>query len=112
VPHAVVAKAFRLSPSWALTLIREFERKICEAANEERHHPTLAATRRLQEAGALPKPYFRGVFWLGDEPPKSWPVTLRRNKVRDAFFEMRDLALVSTSLRGGIVAKRKIGRSA
>jgi hypothetical protein len=82
VPHEAVAKAFRLSPSWARALIRAVESKICEAANEERHHPTLAATRRLQEAGALPKPYLRGVFWLGDEPPESWPVTLRRRKAR------------------------------
>lgn len=70
-----VARLFKSSPSWASVLIHEVETQICEAANMERHHPTLAATRRLQIARALPPPYGRGVFRLGETPPESWPLT-------------------------------------
>jgi hypothetical protein len=75
-----VARAFKSSDSWARVLIREVELKICEAANVERHHPTMTATLRLQAAGALPKPFERGAFELGEVPPESWPA--RRQGVR------------------------------
>jgi hypothetical protein len=73
--QAHVASVFRSSPSWARALIREVEVRVCDAANEERHHPTMAATLRLQAVGALPAPYVRGAFVLGYPPPESWPTT-------------------------------------
>ncbi len=76
--QAHVASAFRSSPSWARTLIREVEVRICAAANEERHHPTLAATVRLQAVSALPPRFERGTYELGEPPPESWPATTSR----------------------------------
>jgi hypothetical protein len=75
-----IGQLFESSPSWARTLIREVETKICEDANVERHNPTLAATRRLQAVGALPGRFERGAFELGEEPPESWPVTRSKEK--------------------------------
>ena len=74
---AAVARAFRLTVRY-----HEVETKICEAANAERHCPTMVATLRLQAAGALPRPFERGGFTLGEVPPESWPITARR-KTRD-----------------------------
>lgn len=76
--QAAVARAFRSSSSWTNTLIEEVETTICEAANAERHHPTMAATVRLQVAGALPRPYERGPFLFGDPPPENWPATVKK----------------------------------
>ena len=76
--QTVVARAFKSSSSWARTLIREVETRICTVANEERHCPTMAATLRLQAVGALPKPFERGTFKLGALPPESWPATTKR----------------------------------
>lgn len=78
--QVVVARAFRSSKTWAKTLNRDVARKICAAANEERHHPTMAATLRLQAAGALPKPFECGPFKLGELPPDNWPNTARKPK--------------------------------
>jgi len=78
--QAVVARAFRSSRTWTRTLNNEIERKICATANEERHHPTMAATLRLQAAGALPKPFERGAFKLGEPPPDNWPNTRQKPK--------------------------------
>ena len=73
VSRAEVARLFRSSPSWARAMIAAVESEICAAANRERHQPTLAATQRLQAAGALPKPFAQGAFRLGEEPPDDWP---------------------------------------
>lgn len=94
--QTVVARAFRLSQTWAKTLTRDVERRICEVANAERHHPTMAATLRLQTAGALPKSFERGAFRLGEVPPESWPVTTRQvRQSREGFLP---------ALNGGISA--------
>ena len=77
--QAAIARAFRTSPSWTRTLIAEIENQICDAANAERHCPTMVATQRLQAAGALPRPYERGAFELGELPPDNWPMTAIRN---------------------------------
>lgn len=73
--QAQIARAFKSSASWTRELIQEVEIKICEAANMERHRPTMAATLRLQAAGALPRPFERGAFALGNAPPENWPIT-------------------------------------
>jgi hypothetical protein len=73
VSRGDVARLFKSSPSWARHTIATVEKAVCEAANRERHQPTLAATQRLQAAGALPKPYEQGTFRLGEEPPDYWP---------------------------------------
>jgi hypothetical protein len=67
------ARLFQSRPK----MIRQVERAICEAANEERHNPTMAATLRLQAARALPQRFDRGSFELGTEPPDDWPNTRR-----------------------------------
>lgn len=72
---ANIARAFRRSVT-----AYDVEVKICEAANMERHHPTMAATLRLQAAGALPGRFTRGTFELGEAPPESWPVTRAPNR--------------------------------
>ena len=77
--QTVVGRHFRSSASWTKTLIHEVERKICEVANAERHWPTMAATQRLQAAGALPPQFDRGVFKLGEAPPDSWPGTAEKS---------------------------------
>jgi len=68
--YANVSRAFR-----STYLGHDVEQKICSTANDERHHPTMAATLRLQAAGALPKPYVQGSFTLGECPPDHWPHT-------------------------------------
>jgi hypothetical protein len=73
--YAAVARAFKSSSSWTRTLIREVEIKICEAANAERHNPTMPATLRLQAERALPGRFERSAFELGEMPPESWPAT-------------------------------------
>lgn len=73
--QAAVARAFKSSASWTRVLIDQVKTKICEAANAERHHPTMSATLRLQAAGALPPSFEPGPFELGDVPPDEWPVT-------------------------------------
>ena len=77
---SAIASAFRSSLTWTRALIYQVEAKIRAAANEERHHPTMAATQRLQAAGALPSSYARGTFVFGEEPPESWPITRPREK--------------------------------
>jgi len=72
---AAVARAFRLSAPW-----HEVESKICEAANAERHCPTMVATLRLQAAGALPKQFVPAAFELGELPPESWPITRAKDR--------------------------------
>ncbi len=80
--QTVISRAFRISKSSVQTWKSATERRICEVANEERHHPTMAATRRLQAAGALPKPFEPGAFKLGEVPPESWPLTRERKAPR------------------------------
>jgi hypothetical protein len=87
--HAAVARAFKSSPSWTGALIRDVTRKICLAANAERHYPTLAATRRLQAAGALPKPFEWEPFELGEVPPESWPVTREQEQAPKIVRNLR-----------------------
>lgn len=77
-----IASAFRSSRSWTLTLVAEIEKAICEAANVERHCPTMAATQRLQAVGALPPRFDRGSFALGEIPPDDWPATSSRRKIQ------------------------------
>ena len=83
--RAAVARAFRSSPSWTTTLIRDVEEAVCAAANAERHWPTMAATLRLHAAGALPPRFEKSTFVLGDLPPDSWPICPRhdRNEARE-----------------------------
>ncbi len=76
-PRSTVARAFRSSPEMVRIRSREVEQRICEVANAERHHPTMAATLRLQAAGALLAPFEQRAFELGTPPPESWPVTQR-----------------------------------
>jgi hypothetical protein len=78
--QAIVGRHFRSSASWTRTLIHEVECKICEAANAERHWPTMVATQRLQAVGALPPQFDRGVFELGEAPPESWPITVAKSR--------------------------------
>lgn len=80
--QTIVGRHFRSSASWTRTLIHEVERKICEAANAERHWPTMVATQRLQAVGALPPSFDRGVFELGEVPPENWPVTAEKSPKR------------------------------
>ena len=49
--QAEVARHFNASRSGTRDLIREVKTAIVEAANAERHHPTLKATLRLQVYG-------------------------------------------------------------
>ena len=76
--QTIVGRCFRSSASWTRTLVHEVERKICAAANAERHWPTMVATQRLQAVGALPPSFVRGVIELGEAPPESWPVTAKK----------------------------------
>lgn len=80
--QTVVGRHFRSSASWTRVVIQEVERKICEAANTERHRPTMIATQRLQAVGALPPPFARGAFVLGEVPPESWPVVADKSRKR------------------------------
>ena len=82
--QAEVARLFQSSPSWVRTMIREVETSVCEAANRERHHPTLKATLRLQAVGALSPRFERGSFELGEEPPATWPVTREEEAQKDS----------------------------
>jgi len=87
--QAVVGRAFRSSASRTQRMIHEVERKICEAANAERHWPTMAATQRLQAIGALPPQFDRGTFELGETPPESWPATAGTSRKSSNAAEMK-----------------------
>lgn len=101
--HAEAARAFRSSVSWARTLSHQVETAICEAANMERQHPTLEATRRLQVARALPPPYVRGVFQLNETPPESWPIT--RDCERPAARQVRNQRTIRKHTQGELNAE-------
>ena len=94
---AAAARAFKSSHNRTL-LEHAVTAKICLAANVERHRPTLAATQRLQAAGALQKPFEWKAFELGEVPPESWPVTRtaqQKASARKLFtIEGRRLALI------------------
>jgi len=73
--RAELIAAFRSTKAVVAICRNRINREICEAANRERHHPTMSATQRLQKAGALPQRYDAGIFELGELPPDSWPRT-------------------------------------
>jgi hypothetical protein len=98
--YATVARAFKSSPSWTGALIHEVERKICETANAERHHPTMAATLRLQAARALPRRFERGIFKLGEPPPESWPATVSQaSRIRRVTADEADVEAALLAVR-------------
>lgn len=78
--HAVVGEAFRSTKDWVRVMIRQVEGRIYAAANTERFHPTMTATRRLLAVGALPF-YEIGGLKLGELPPESWPVTRTKEQL-------------------------------
>ncbi len=72
-----IAKLFEISTTRTAQIIEQGDRDILAHAVTERRHPTLAASRRLAEAGALDGIKYHYPF--GDPPPSGW---LARNPAR------------------------------